>query len=93
MFCAAPELLKLRSGTQQFLTRNIPLANQIVPFSDERRRDGDIAPTTTAHQRDRLVLMTAEWTDLWHRTYGAIFKMKLVVPIRPSESLISTLTM
>jgi hypothetical protein len=63
MFCASPEPLKLCFGPRQFLTRHIPLAKEIVPFSDQRRRDCDIARTRATNYRVRGVLTGAEWTD------------------------------
>src|SRR5450631_806482 len=93
MFGAALEPLKLGLDPRQFLTHNIPLAKQIVPLGDQGRRDGDVARTTAANQRGRRVLTGTEWTNRRHGIQGATFKTKLVLPTRPSESLMSILTM
>ena len=87
---AATEHLQLLPGFVEFLLHQSELAQEFVTFRDQRLRHRNIAGATTADQRRGRVFPRAIWAD---HAQGTTFRTKLVVPTRPSVSLISTRTM
>src|SRR3954454_3317909 len=65
----------------------------MIPLREQRARHPDVACAANADERGRGILAQAKWTRGRHGDQGATFRTKTVVPLRPSESLTSILTM
>ena len=87
---SATEHFEFASCLLQLLPQGVALARQLVTFDDKRFRHDDVARATAANARGRGIFFGAIWTD---RAQGRTFRTKMVVPARPSLSLMSTLTM
>lgn len=90
MLSATPERLKFDFHLVQFQPQHVALARQPVTFGEQRFRHDDVARAGGADERRGRILRRAIWTG---RAQGATLSTKLVVPTRPSVSLISTRTM
>ena len=90
IFFASAERFEFCARLIQLQPQGVALARQFVTLGDQRSRHGDFARAGAANQRLGQVLPRAVWTS---GAQGATFRTKLVVPTRPSVSLMSTRTM
>src|SRR5581483_8065319 len=81
---------ELIPGLLEFGTHRISLAQQFLVLRAQRLRHRGVAIAGLADQRVVVFLRRAEGTAHRRKTYGATLSVMLVVPVRPSVSLIST---
>ena len=104
--CAEGALHRCYAGSARGLRRRRAASRAFAIASSDRRlsrfasssarsatsefRDRRVASASRADESEIRQFLPAEGT--WHRCYGAIFNRKLVLAVRPSESLTSTRT-